>query len=83
MVRISFLTTLGLLLVRSEATRFSNGFEDDIARVNKLLENAPSIEERDAPAGFVAAPYYPTPHGGWVNSWKASYAKAAILVASM
>lgn len=82
MVRVSFLATLGLLVLGSEATRFSNGFEDDIARVNKLLEHAPIIKERDAPAGYVAAPYYPTPRGGWVDGWKTSYAKAAILVAS-
>ncbi|KAK3684979.1 glycosyl hydrolase family 3 N terminal domain-containing protein [Podospora appendiculata] len=42
------------------------------------------IEPRDGvPAGFVAASYYPTPHGGWVASWNESYAKAQALVAKM
>jgi beta-glucosidase len=28
-----------------------------------------SIEKRDSvPAGYVAAPYYPTPKGGWISS---------------
>ncbi|EFX04545.1 beta-glucosidase [Grosmannia clavigera kw1407] len=42
--------------------------------------------KRDAvPAGFVAAPYYPAPHGGWTADadWTASYAKAQALVAQM
>ncbi len=50
------------------------------------LENArsPSLQGRDdVPAGFVASPYYPTPRGGWVANWTASYAKAAKIVANM
>jgi hypothetical protein len=35
------------------------------------------------PAGYVAAPYYPTPQGGWAADWTASYAKAAALVQNM
>ncbi|TPX07137.1 uncharacterized protein E0L32_010938 [Thyridium curvatum] len=43
-----------------------------------------SLRARDAvPAGFVAAPYYPTPHGGWDASWAASYQKAKKLVEQM
>ena len=39
---------------------------------------------RDAvPAGYVAAPAYPAPHGGWVADWKESYDKAFALVSSM
>ncbi|KAI9048909.1 hypothetical protein LZ554_006760 [Drepanopeziza brunnea f. sp. 'monogermtubi'] len=42
------------------------------------------IRERDnVPAGFVAAPYYPTPRGGWVSEWSAAYAKAQLVVANM
>ncbi|KAK3378429.1 glycoside hydrolase superfamily [Podospora didyma] len=37
----------------------------------------------DVPAGYVAAPYYPTPHGGWLPSWTASYEKARALVSQM
>ncbi|KAK0635337.1 glycoside hydrolase superfamily [Bombardia bombarda] len=37
----------------------------------------------DVPAGYVAAPYYPAPHGGWTASWSNSYAKAQALVAQM
>lgn len=33
--------------------------------------------------GFVAAPYYPAPYGGWVEDWANSYAKAKKLVDSM
>ncbi|KAK5661542.1 hypothetical protein OQA88_11446 [Cercophora sp. LCS_1] len=37
----------------------------------------------DIPNGFVAPPYYPAPHGGWVTSWRDSYAKAQKLVSQM
>ncbi|EKG18303.1 Glycoside hydrolase family 3 [Macrophomina phaseolina MS6] len=35
------------------------------------------------PDGYVAAPAYPAPYGGWVEEWSASYAKAAELVSQM
>lgn len=35
------------------------------------------------PQGFVAAPFYPAPRGGWVPEWANSYEKAARLVANM
>lgn len=35
------------------------------------------------PASYVAAPYYPSPHGGWTGDWSASYAKAKALVEQM
>lgn len=45
---------------------------------------AETLEARDAvPSGYVAAPYYPTPQGGWAADWTASYAKAASLVQNM
>lgn len=45
---------------------------------------ASAIEKRDSvPAGYVAAPYYPTPKGGWVSNWTAAYAKAKVVVANM
>ena len=34
-------------------------------------------------AGYVAAPYYPTPHGGWIEAWANAYAKAQALVEQM
>ncbi|OCL04272.1 glycoside hydrolase family 3 protein [Glonium stellatum] len=37
----------------------------------------------NVPASYVAAPYYPTPHGGWVADWSESYRKAALLIANM
>ncbi len=37
----------------------------------------------DVPQGFYAPPYYPAPHGGWVASWRDSYAKAQKLVSQM
>ena len=45
---------------------------------------APKLCERDpVPAGYVAAPYYPTPKGGWVASWADSYAKVQAVVSNM
>ncbi|KAH7078253.1 beta-glucosidase-like protein [Paraphoma chrysanthemicola] len=43
-----------------------------------------AIERRDAvPAGYVAPPYYPSPHGGWVSDWSESFRKASLLVSRM
>lgn len=42
-----------------------------------------AIEKRAVPAGYVAAPAYPAPHGGWVPEWSDSYQKASRIVASM
>lgn len=43
-----------------------------------------NLERRlSVPPGYVAAPYYPTPHGGWTADWNESYRKAALLVANM
>ena len=45
---------------------------------------ARSIGPRDpVPAGYRAAPYYPTPYGGWLASWREAYAKAQALVSRM
>lgn len=35
------------------------------------------------PSVYVAAPYYPTPYGGWVSGWDDSYSKAKELVDQM
>ncbi|KAL7811752.1 hypothetical protein V8C44DRAFT_94623 [Trichoderma aethiopicum] len=35
------------------------------------------------PDGYYVPPYYPAPHGGWVDDWRESYAKAKSLVDSM
>ena len=41
-------------------------------------------DKRDSvPSEYVAAPYYPTPKGGWVSNWTAAYAKAEAVVSSM
>lgn len=43
-----------------------------------------SLGRRDSvPSEYVAAPYYPTPKGGWVSNWTDAYAKAEIIVAEM
>ncbi len=45
---------------------------------------ARSVGPRDpVPAGYHADPYYPTPYGGWVDSWREAYTKAQALVAQM
>ncbi|KAK0739633.1 glycosyl hydrolase family 3 N terminal domain-containing protein [Apiosordaria backusii] len=42
------------------------------------------VTPRDpVPPGFVAAPYYPAPYGGWVASWEEAYSKAEALVSQM
>lgn len=35
------------------------------------------------PSGYAAAPYYPTPYGGWADDWSESYEKAVNLVSQM
>ncbi|KAH8887422.1 glycoside hydrolase family 3 protein [Thozetella sp. PMI_491] len=46
--------------------------------------HAGPIQVRDTPpAPYVAAPYYPSPKGGWVADWSSSYAKAKTLVEQM
>lgn len=38
----------------------------------------------DLPSNYTQSPpYYPTPYGGWISSWNASYARAAAVVANM
>jgi hypothetical protein len=72
------LLPLGLALVSQP------DFARDITRVGQLQSQAGSLAARDAvPAGYVAAPYYPAPPGGWVSSWAAAYAKAQVVVANM
>ncbi|KAI1391464.1 glycoside hydrolase family 3 protein [Hypoxylon trugodes] len=46
--------------------------------------SASVLHPRDpVPDGYVAAPYYPTPYGGWSDDWSASYEKAIKLVSQM
>lgn len=55
-----------------------------LSALSALCNAGPVIQERDTvPAGYVAAPYYPSPHGGWTEDWSASYAKAKALVEQM
>ena len=37
----------------------------------------------DPPPGFESPPYYPTPQGGWVDSWAEAYKKAHAVVSNM
>ena len=39
-------------------------------------------QERQA-QNYDSPPYYPTPKGGWIGDWAASYEKAAAMVAQM
>lgn len=42
------------------------------------------VAPRDpVPPGYFAAPYYPAPHGGWIDSWEEAYTKAQALVSQM
>jgi len=46
-------------------------FVRDGIRIRNLQAQAGSLTERDdVPAGYVAAPYYPAPPGGWYVTWK-------------
>ncbi|KAF2789655.1 glycoside hydrolase family 3 protein [Melanomma pulvis-pyrius CBS 109.77] len=48
-----------------------------------LLSLSSCASSIDVPAGYVAAPYYPAPHGGWTSDWTESYRKASLLVSNM
>ena len=55
-----------------------------ISSVSGVAIDAQHLDKRlNVPTGYVAAPYYPTPRGGWVADWSESYRKAALLVANM
>ncbi|KAI8630181.1 glycoside hydrolase family 3 protein [Xylariaceae sp. FL1651] len=55
-----------------------------LSLVLSLSSSAAVLDNRDpVPAGFVAAPYYPTPYGGWDDAWSDAYGKAVALVSQM
>jgi hypothetical protein len=55
-----------------------------VSTLSGLSHAGSVLKERDAvPAGYVANPYYPAPHGGWTSDWSASYSKAKALVGNM
>ena len=59
-------------------------FYSIISSVSSGAIDTQRLDKRlSVPAGYAAAPYYPTPRGGWVADWSESYRKAALLVANM
>lgn len=54
-----------------------------LANLVSLSSGAVIQPRDDVPAGYVAAPYYPTPYGGWAQDWADAYSKAAKLVSQM
>lgn len=43
-----------------------------------------SLTKRESvPPGYVAAPYYPTPLGGWVPEWADAYSRAHAIISNM
>jgi beta-glucosidase len=83
MARVTFISvflltliSLGLALVRTP------NYAADIKRAQQL-QGSSKNKRNSVPAGYVAAPYYPTPPGGWVSNWTAAYAKAQKVVANM
>ena len=77
----SYVTFLALLSI-SLALVSEPDFAGNAVRLRQL--GADSLQKRnDVPAGYVAAPYYPTPKGGWVANWTAAYAKAQEVVRNM
>ena len=83
MARVTFISvflltliSLGLALVRTP------NYAADAKRAQHL-QGSSKNKRNSVPAGYVAAPYYPTPPGGWVSNWTAAYAKAQKVVANM
>jgi hypothetical protein len=56
-----------------------------VALVNFVAigSTAPNKARAKVADGYVAAPYYPAPYGGWAEDWADSYAKAKELVDNM
>src|SRR5689334_1145120 len=84
------LTVLRLFAVHSLSHSLSMISSSTISGVSLLAlsllstADAAAVNKRLAvPAGYVAAPYYPAPHGGWVQDWSQSYRKASLLVSNM
>lgn len=48
-----------------------------------VLAAVPAAVGDGVPAGYQSPPYYPTPKGGWLPEWAASYAKAQLVVRDM
>ena len=68
---------LSILWCLTIYTGVSNGDLDSTEKTAKV------VAQDAVPAGYVAKPYYPTPSGGWIPEWKASYAKASAVVGNM
>ncbi|CVL09861.1 hypothetical protein FPRO06_12622 [Fusarium proliferatum] len=56
-----------------------------LAKVAFTLANLVAVGSaaKNVADGFVAAPYYPAPYGGWDEAWADSYARAKKMVDSM
>lgn len=56
-----------------------------LAKVAFTLANLVAVgsSAKNVADGFVAAPYYPAPYGGWDEAWVDSYARAKKMVDSM
>ncbi|RYC91843.1 putative beta-glucosidase F [Fusarium oxysporum f. sp. narcissi] len=56
-----------------------------LAKVAFTLANLVAVgsSAKNVADGFVAAPYYPAPYGGWDEAWADSYARAKKMVDSM
>jgi beta-glucosidase len=64
--KVVLLLTFGSL---AQALVSQPDFAGEGRRIQDLQAAQPSIAARDSvPAGFTAAPYYPTPPGGWISS---------------
>ncbi|KAI0593086.1 glycoside hydrolase family 3 protein [Biscogniauxia sp. FL1348] len=71
-----------MVILKMEA---SSGFRSlSLLLLLAASSSASVIQRRDpVPAGYVAAPYYPAPYGGWDDSWGESYSKAVEMVSQM
>lgn len=54
-----------------------------LASQASLCDGAVINARSDVPPGFVAAPYYPAPYGGWASDWSDSYKRAKEVVDRM
>ncbi|KAM0350667.1 hypothetical protein ACHAPU_003155 [Fusarium lateritium] len=52
----------------------------NVVAIGSTAPNEPRAKVAD---GYIAAPYYPAPYGGWAANWADSYAKAKELVNNM
>jgi hypothetical protein len=85
MLPVTPLLFFSLLFLPSWAQKLPNDarYSAFQALADASTEDSDAILALEVPDGYVAAPWYPAPHGGWTPDWAEAYAKAEELVANM